>query len=134
MKAKLVQIGNSRGIRLPKPMIEEARLRDDVDIHVVEGSIVITSNLIPRSNWGVRRSDSVIEMGTCYWISPFQLHSMRSNGNGRVYRNQTWGYCPCHFGSYSGTRDPKDKAVCRCLSGRTEPAFANIHRRAHDNW
>ena len=51
MKAKLVQIGNSRGVRLPKPMIEEAGLNDDVDIHVVEGSIVITSNVKPRRSW-----------------------------------------------------------------------------------
>ena len=51
MRAKLVQIGNSRGVRLPKPMIEEAGLNDDVDIHVVEGSIIITSNLKPRSGW-----------------------------------------------------------------------------------
>jgi antitoxin MazE len=51
MKARLVQIGNSRGVRLPKPMIEEAGLNDDVDIHVKEGSIIITSNLKPRSDW-----------------------------------------------------------------------------------
>jgi len=51
MKAKLVQIGNSRGVRLPKPMIEEAGLKDDVDIHVKEGSIIITSNLKQRSGW-----------------------------------------------------------------------------------
>ncbi len=51
MKARLVQIGNSRGVRLPKPMIEEAGLNDDVDIHVKEGSIVITSNSKPRSDW-----------------------------------------------------------------------------------
>jgi antitoxin MazE len=51
MKARLVQIGNSRGVRLPKPMIEEAGLNDDVDIHVKEGSIIITSNLKPRTDW-----------------------------------------------------------------------------------
>ncbi len=51
MKAKLVQIGNSRGIRLPKPMIEEAKLNDEVDIHVKEGAIIITSSLNPRSGW-----------------------------------------------------------------------------------
>ena len=51
MKAKLVQIGNSRGVRLPKPMIEEAGLRDDVDIYVKEGSIVITSNFKQRNGW-----------------------------------------------------------------------------------
>ena len=51
MKAKLVQIGNSRGVRLPKPMIEEAGLKENVDIHVKEGSIIITSNLKLRSGW-----------------------------------------------------------------------------------
>jgi len=51
MKAKLVQIGNSRGIRLPKPLIEEAKLKDEVDIHVREGSIIITSTTKPRIGW-----------------------------------------------------------------------------------
>ena len=32
-------------------MIEEAGLNDDVEIHVKEGSIIITSNLKPRSGW-----------------------------------------------------------------------------------
>ena len=51
MKAKLVQIGNSRGVRLPKPMIEEAKLNDEVDIHVREGAIIITSSPNLRSGW-----------------------------------------------------------------------------------
>ena len=51
MRAKLVQIGNSRGIRLPKPLIEEARLESEVDIHVHEGSIIITSTVRPRVGW-----------------------------------------------------------------------------------
>ena len=51
MKARLVQIGNSRGIRLPKPMIEEAKLTDEVDIHVREGAVIITSSPNPRSGW-----------------------------------------------------------------------------------
>jgi antitoxin MazE len=51
VKAKLVQIGNSRGIRLPKPIIEEAKLNDEVDIHVREGAIIITSSPTRRSGW-----------------------------------------------------------------------------------
>ena len=35
MRARLVQIGNSRGIRLPKRFIEEVGLVDEVDLHVV---------------------------------------------------------------------------------------------------
>ena len=51
MKAKLVQIGNSRGVRLPKPLIEEAELKDEVDIRVHQGSIIITSMEKARAGW-----------------------------------------------------------------------------------
>jgi len=51
MKAKLVRIGNSRGVRLPKPMIEEAGLADEVELRVVDGAVLITSTARPRSGW-----------------------------------------------------------------------------------
>jgi antitoxin MazE len=51
MKAKLVRIGNSRGIRLPKPLIEEAKLCDEVDIVVSNGAIIISSPQRPRAGW-----------------------------------------------------------------------------------
>lgn len=34
MKARLVRIGNSRGIRLPKPLIEQAGLVDEVELRM----------------------------------------------------------------------------------------------------
>ena len=34
MKARLVRIGNSRGIRLPKPLIEQAGLTDEVELRI----------------------------------------------------------------------------------------------------
>jgi antitoxin MazE len=51
MKTKLIPIGNSRGIRIPKPMIKEANLLDDVEIKVIEGSIIITSLGKIRNGW-----------------------------------------------------------------------------------
>ena len=51
MKARLVRIGNSRGVRLPKPLIEEARLKDEVQLRVRDGAIVITSMTRPRAGW-----------------------------------------------------------------------------------
>jgi antitoxin MazE len=51
MKAKLIQIGNSQGVRLPKPFIKEARLEEEVDIQVREGSIIISSMKAPRTGW-----------------------------------------------------------------------------------
>jgi len=41
MRAKLVRIGNSRGVRLPKAMIEEAGLGDELELTVRDGEIVI---------------------------------------------------------------------------------------------
>ncbi len=38
-----MRIGNSRGVRIPKAMIEEAELTDDVELRVVDGEIRISS-------------------------------------------------------------------------------------------
>jgi antitoxin MazE len=51
MKARLVRIGNSRGVRLPKPLIEEARLKEEVQLRVRDGAVIITSVTRPRSGW-----------------------------------------------------------------------------------
>jgi antitoxin MazE len=51
VKAKLVQIGNSRGVRLPKPVIDQAGLGEEVDIQVRDGAVVITSARPLRRGW-----------------------------------------------------------------------------------
>lgn len=51
MKAKLVQIGNSRGVRLPKPIIEQANLGEEIDIQVKEGAVIISSTRQVRKGW-----------------------------------------------------------------------------------
>ena len=51
IKTRLVQIGNSRGVRLPKPVIEEAGLSDEVELQVRDGAVVIRSLRAPRSGW-----------------------------------------------------------------------------------
>lgn len=50
-RAKLVRIGNSRGVRLPKPLIEQAGLSDEVELDVREGAIVIRPADGPRAGW-----------------------------------------------------------------------------------
>ena len=58
MKARIVRVGNSRGVRLPKPLLEQAGLLDEVEIHAEPGRIVIESATRPRSGW----SDAAREM------------------------------------------------------------------------
>ncbi len=51
MKSKLVRIGNSRGVRLPKPFIDQAGLTDEVELRVREGAIIISPAHGPREGW-----------------------------------------------------------------------------------
>ena len=51
MKTRLVQIGNSRGIRLPKAVLEEAQLADEVELKTEPGCIIIRSARQPRAGW-----------------------------------------------------------------------------------
>jgi antitoxin MazE len=68
MKTRLVRIGNSRGLRLPKPLIEEAGLKEEVEVTLRDGALVITSADHPRAGWDnavqlllERREDYVFE-------------------------------------------------------------------------
>ena len=51
MKAHLVQIGNSKGVRLPKAVLEEAQLGDEVDLKAEPGCIVIRAVRKTRAGW-----------------------------------------------------------------------------------
>ena len=43
MITSLITIGNSRGIRIPKPLLNESGLRDQVELQVKKGEIRIVS-------------------------------------------------------------------------------------------
>lgn len=51
MKTRLIRIGNSRGVRLAKPLLEQAGLEDEVEIRVEPGAVVITAAASPRTGW-----------------------------------------------------------------------------------
>jgi len=51
MKSRLVRIGNSRGVRLPKAIIEQVGLDDEIQLHVQDHSVVITASGPPRAGW-----------------------------------------------------------------------------------
>jgi antitoxin MazE len=51
MKTHLVRIGNSRGIRLPKTIIAQAGLTDEVELGVRDGAVIIARATSARSGW-----------------------------------------------------------------------------------
>ena len=55
MRASIVPIGNSKGIRIPKPILEQCEIRDEVDLSVRAGRIILQpvrkAKSSPRSSW-----------------------------------------------------------------------------------
>jgi len=51
MKIKIVKVGNSRGLRIPKPLIDQTGLRDEVEVEVVDKKLIIRPVSKPRSGW-----------------------------------------------------------------------------------
>lgn len=51
MKTTLIPIGNSRGVRIPKPFIKQCGLADEVEMDVQDGTILIHAPHDPRAGW-----------------------------------------------------------------------------------
>lgn len=51
MKATLIPIGNSRGVRIPKPFIEQCGLAGEVELEMRAGKILISPAHQARAGW-----------------------------------------------------------------------------------
>ena len=51
MEVNVVRIGNSRGIRLSKTLLEKYNIKDSVDLILEEGQIVLRPLSVPRKGW-----------------------------------------------------------------------------------
>jgi antitoxin MazE len=66
MKTRIVRIGNSQGIRIPKPLLEQTGLRGEVEVSAEDGTLVIRPARRPREGWAdafremARRGDDAL--------------------------------------------------------------------------
>ena len=51
MRVSVIRIGNSRGVRLPKPLLEQCGIGDVADLAVDHGRLVIAPVRRPREGW-----------------------------------------------------------------------------------
>ena len=51
MRLALVSVGNSRGIRIPKAILEQCGFREAVELRVEADRLVITPQRRPRQGW-----------------------------------------------------------------------------------
>lgn len=53
MKGKIVRIGNSQGVRIPKPLLEEAGISGPIEVTVVDEGILLSPAVEPDSGLGL---------------------------------------------------------------------------------
>jgi antitoxin MazE len=63
VRAQIVKIGNSRGVRLPKLLIDQMGFENEVDIFIQRGQLVLRPVARPRQGWNE------------------QFHAMAKNGD-----------------------------------------------------
>ncbi len=51
MRTDLVRIGNSRGIRIPKPIIEQCGFGEKVELRVENHRLIVSPQRAPREGW-----------------------------------------------------------------------------------
>lgn len=60
MKTNIIKIGNSKGIRIPKKLLEETKLYNEADIAVEKGALVIRPVVSGAVDEGVMLSYSAL--------------------------------------------------------------------------
>ena len=50
-KTRIIQIGNSKGIRVPKVLLDHAQLPDEVELQAEHGRLIVRAARGPRAGW-----------------------------------------------------------------------------------
>lgn len=51
MRASIIKIGNSQGVRIPKPILEQCGFTEEVELEVHDHKLIIKPMKHPRRNW-----------------------------------------------------------------------------------
>ncbi len=51
VKTRIVKMGNSKGVRIPKPILEQLGLGEEVELLVRENQLVIRASKAARAGW-----------------------------------------------------------------------------------
>tara|TARA_R100000908_G_scaffold65428_1_gene56420 strand:- start:51188 stop:51466 length:279 start_codon:yes stop_codon:yes gene_type:complete len=51
MKTKIIRIGNSQGVRIPKPLIEQSGITEEIEMILRDNEIVLRSAETIRKDW-----------------------------------------------------------------------------------
>ena len=74
MRARIVKIGNSQGIRIPKPLLEQTGIMDDVELEVDKNQIIIRPVANPRVDWDDAFKSMTVEGDDALIVGDENIH------------------------------------------------------------
>jgi len=51
LHTRLVPIGNSQGVRIPKPLLKQLHLENEVTLEIQDGALIVRPATHPRAGW-----------------------------------------------------------------------------------
>ncbi len=54
LRTRIVRVGNSQGIRIPKVLLEQAGIADQVELEVLDGQISVRPGRTARTGWAAQ--------------------------------------------------------------------------------
>lgn len=74
MKASIIKIGNSHGVRIPKPILDQCGFNKEVELEVVNQELIVKAIKKTRKNWAAsfkkmasKQDDQLIEIIPTDW-------------------------------------------------------------------
>ena len=58
MRIDLIKIGNSKGLRLPKPLLEACGFTDSVELEIRDKQLILSASATPRAGWAEALQDA----------------------------------------------------------------------------
>ena len=54
IRTRLVRIGNSQGVRIPKAVLEQLRLTDTIELEVKDNQLIVRPSKAVRADWAAQ--------------------------------------------------------------------------------
>ena len=54
IKSRIIKIGNSQGVRIPKVLLEQLNFTTDVELEVQDAQLIVRATTAPRATWAAQ--------------------------------------------------------------------------------
>ena len=54
VKSRIIKIGNSHGVRIPKLLLEQLHFTSDVELEVQDDQLIVRATTAPRATWAAQ--------------------------------------------------------------------------------